>query len=609
MIKRAIGTDKVPGTVGGASRVDDPSAMQGERGRRWWVFPAARFDDARAMAESAGVNHLIAQILLNRGIDAPDEAGAFLNPALDELIDPYLLTGMAAAVDRIERAVRERERIVIFGDFDVDGTTATALLLHFLRLVGANADYYIPRRLDEGYGVSPTALKRLKAAGADLIVTVDTGITAIEEAQIARELGIDLVITDHHVPGDGIPDAVAVVDPKQPGCTYPHTTLAGVGVSFKVAWALADRLGVAQLGEPFTEFLETAMALAACGTITDVMPLVGENRVFAGYGLPALARSSVPGIRALLDVCGIGDCPVTEQHIAFKLGPRLNAGGRLGKEDLGVRLLMSTSPDEAAALAQEIDQANRERQIVERAITQEAKDRVRSEIDIDRSSVIVLAGDEWHPGVIGIVASRLVEEFWRPCALVAMRGESGRGSMRSVPGYNVHEALCNCRDLLVGFGGHAAAAGFEIGRDNVDAFIAQLNDVVSQSLDPATLQPSLQIDAVYPPTLVSPALVRELDRLAPFGEGNPAPLLASPPVGLAGRPKLVGRNDQHLLLYVRDPDRPDLPAVRVIGYNRARDYRLVYDHGKALRIAYTPKLNDRSPIPQVELVLKDVHPA
>ncbi len=575
---------------------------------RRWIFAPDHPARVAEISRACGIPEVLARLLVNRGLSAAEVCN-FLTPSIEGLHDPYRLHGMSEAVPRIRRAIAAGEKIAVFGDFDVDGSLSTALLMLLFRLLDADAVYHIPRRLQEGYGLNHEAILRMKQQGVSLLITVDNGITAVAEAHQARSHGMDVIITDHHEPGEHLPEAVAVLNPKLDCCTYPEANLAGVGVAFKLAWALAQSYsGERAFGGDFHCFLETAIGLAGLATITDVVPLIGENRVFAAYGLEALPRSANPGVRALLDICNLTNMPLDATHIAYRLGPRLNAGGRLGNEDLGVRLMLAQSYAEALDLAQEMETENKNRQTIEREITARARQKVLDEIDLDHTSVIVLADDDFHPGVVGIVASRLAEEFWRPAIVITFRGPTGRGSARSIPGFSIYDALSRCDDMLLSFGGHRFAAGLEIHRDDLPRLRERLNEVAGQQISPVELSPQLSLDAELTPSQLAPKLVRDLAKLAPHGEGNPLPLFATPPVELVGRPRVVGRNYQHLCFAVRDPQKPDGPAVHAIAYNRAEDFGMLTSNGNRFRLAYSPRLNNRCPS-YVELVVRDIHTA
>ncbi|MHC4777212.1 MAG: single-stranded-DNA-specific exonuclease RecJ, partial [Planctomycetota bacterium] len=414
------------------------------------------------LSAALGVTDMTARLLRNRSICTPEEGARFLHPKLGDLQDPFQLRDMAAAVVRIRKALLEREKILILGDYDVDGVTATALLLRFFRLLHAEADYYIPGRLEEGYGLHTESMERFAAQGVRLIVTVDSGITAREPVARARELGMDVIVTDHHEPSEEIPECTAVIDPKSTGETYPFRDLSGVGVAFKLAWALAQEISNGEsVGEELKLFLWECLGLVALGTVADVVPLTAENRILVRQGLKSLEASRHPGERALLSVGGTEKPAASD--LAFRLGPRINAAGRLGDSRLGVEILTDDSYESAMKVAKELDRMNRKRQEIERKIFEEAREQVLHR-GMDSQPAIVLEHEKWHAGVIGIVASKLVEAFGRPVVLITFDGDHGRGSARSIPAFDIHEAMTLSSGSLASFGGHSQAAGLSLER-------------------------------------------------------------------------------------------------------------------------------------------------
>ena len=456
-----------------------------------------------------GFSPLLAAVLRRRGLTAPDEALRFIGCGEEELGDPLMMTDMPQAVRRLTGAIASGERVAVYGDYDVDGITSSCLLTSYLRSRGLEScELYIPDRLEEGYGVNAGAIRALHERGVSLIVTVDCGVTAVEEAALASSLGMDMIITDHHECREVLPDVLAVVDPKRPDCSYPHRDLAGVGVAFKLLCAMegsSDRI------------LDSYADLIALGTIADVMPLTGENRFIVKRGLSKLHEAPCPGLRALLEQSGLGGKRVTAASLGFSLAPRLNASGRLGQVDAAVRLLMTDDPREAEHSAEMLCSLNRERQLLEQDIWTDA---VKMLGDEKPDGPIVLAGESWHQGVIGIVASRLTEAYHVPAVMICLDGEHGKGSCRSYGGFNLFEALSACAEHLDGFGGHALAAGLTISRESIDAFRAALRDYYV--LHPAQSEPALDIDlCIDSPKLLEMRCVEDLDRLEPCGSGNP----------------------------------------------------------------------------------------
>lgn len=511
-----------------------------------WVVKAGADDKIDELSRLLGVRPITARVLVARGIDTLADALCFFSPALSSMLDPFLLKGMNAAVERVLRARNSGETVCIYGDYDVDGITGTALLVSFLRQAGLTCTYFIPNRFDDGYGLNEDALQRIIDSGATLIMSVDCGITAVKEAAFCRQAGVDLVILDHHTPGESIPGAAAVVNPLQPGCSYPFKLLAGVGVAFNLLVALRGRMrqeGVfAGAEEPD---LRDWLDLVALGTIADVVPLVGQNRMYAYFGLQKLEKSRRPGVAALKKVAGITDS-VSCGQVGFRLAPRLNAAGRMESAVPGVELLLSNCADECAMIAAELDMANAERQAVERGILEDAAAMVDKGGAYPSSRSIVLASPLWHQGVIGIVASRIVERYHRPTILIAIDEHgSAKGSGRSIPGFHLLEAITACSGHLERFGGHRYAAGVGLSADRIDRFAAVFEAVTGRILGDTELLPTLEIDGDVCPTGVDLALAQELKRLEPFGAGNPEPTLMMRSVTVVDR-RIVG--DGHLKL-------------------------------------------------------------
>ncbi|HEX5773952.1 MAG TPA: single-stranded-DNA-specific exonuclease RecJ, partial [Geomobilimonas sp.] len=476
--------------------------------------------------------------------------------------DPFLLRGMEPAVARLATAVAGGEPICIYGDYDVDGITAVALLVSFFRTLGANVFYHIPLRLEDGYGLSAEGIASVSEQGARVIVSVDCGITAVAEAELCRQLGVDLIITDHHTPGEVIPPAHAVINPHQPGCTFPFKSLAGVGVAFNLLIALRSRLRdtghFAGRTEPnLREYLD----LVALGTIADIVPLTDENRIFVSYGLRELTASPRPGIQALKTVAGVDDA-VTCGAVGFRLAPRLNAAGRLEDAALGVDLLLSGDRQRAGVMAESLDASNTERQALEQQILRDALAMVRGEPGGTGRKSIVLASEAWHPGVIGIVASRLVDIFHRPTILIAMQDGNGRGSGRSIPSFHLHDALHACADHLVKFGGHKYAAGLSIDEATLEKFVTDFEMVADGLLSSEDLLPELAIDAEVAPDDLTLHLAEQLEGLAPFGMGNPEPVFVLRDVRVMERRVL---KERHLKMRLSTGGR----TFDAIGFNMA----------------------------------------
>ena len=492
-----------------------------------WVLCHLDADGSTSLSGQLGISSLTAQVLINRGINELESARAYLSPSLADLHDPQLLKGIPEAVVRIAAAIEKKEKITVYGDYDVDGTTSTALLVLFLREIGSNCNYYIPDRLKEGYGLNLDAVKSLAASGTDLIITVDNGISSYEETLLASSLGIDIIITDHHQLPDKIPPALAIINPQQGDCSYPSKSLAGVGVVFNLVTALRTHLRKNGYWNKKKEpNLKKYLDLAALGTIADIVPLVETNRLFAYFGLKELTASRRLGIRALKKVSAIDDGEINAGKVGFQLAPRLNAAGRLSTADLGVRLLMTEDEAEAGELAERLDQENIARRELEKKMFEDALGMVE-EKGLDKSSSIVLASKNWHPGVIGIVASRLVERYYLPTLLISIKDGEGKGSARSIAAFHLFEGLKECSSYLLGFGGHKYAAGFSIKEDRIKDFAADFDSVVNKTLKPEDFKPSIKIDATLELGDINDKLVQDLEKMLPFGPSNPEPVFLS----------------------------------------------------------------------------------
>ena len=570
--------------------------------RRWIVAPPDA-ERGPALARALGLSPVAAQILLNRGVNG-DAARAFLRPDLSVLADPYLLPDMDRAVERIERAVRDREKVWIFGDYDVDGTSGTALLWHFFRFLGVPVGTYTPHRVAEGYSLGPQAVDAFAREGVKLAITVDCGTSDAVRIAEAKARGTDVIVSDHHDPPAVLPDAAcAFINPKRPGSRYPYPTIAGSGVAFKLAWAMAQRLPAARReSSEFRAFMPEAMAFAALGTIADVSPLTGENRTIVAFGLKALEKTRLPGLRALLKFAGLEGQTLNAGHVGFRIGPRLNASGRIDTAQRCIDLLTCDDPVRAETLAGDLERLNRERQGIERGILDQAEKRIAEEIDLSRERVLVLADDRWHAGVIGIVAARLVERHHRPAVLIGLDGESGKGSARSIPGFNLFEAFDSARHAMIACGGHAMAAGCTIARDKVSLLRSLMNARADEVLKPEDYVPRLSLDAEVPLTAVSEGLVRELERLEPFGHGNPAPVLAVRGARVAGEPRTMGKKGEHLQFHVSHGGH----SLRAVGWGMADRERDLRDGRGAIDVAFTPAINEWKGRTSVELIIKDI---
>ena len=551
--------------------------------RKGWLVSPQDEARVRGLSGALDISPLLAHILINRGFGDRDKARRFLQPRLSHLYEPSVLPGLTRAAERISSALTNRERIILYGDYDADGISGLALLKQCLSFLGEEVDYYIPHRLEEGYGLNMAALRSFRARGASLIITVDCGTTALEEAAYARRQDMDLIITDHHECGDTLPECVALVNPKLPNSTYPFRHLSGVGVAFKLAWALGEHLSPGKkVSEEFRENLVNWLGLVALGTVADVVPLLGENRVLVKYGLEALRASSQPGIKALVEVCRFRR-GLDARAVAFGLGPRINAAGRLGDAAAACELLTTNSAEIAREIARNLDACNRRRQKLEQDILDEAEAIIESE-GLEQAKAIVLASQRWHAGVLGIVASRIAERYHRPTVLLTLAGKLAQGSARSIPGFDIFEALKACGDMFVSCGGHAQAAGLRLDKNLVDAFREKFLQVAEDTLGDEDLLPKLSIDAEVPLSLLPEEAVEELSRLKPFGQGNPEPLFAAR-VKVVGRTRRVGEG-KHLRFVVRQGD-VSFPAI---AFGRGEDEAWL-EKQENLALAFVPEIN------------------
>jgi len=531
-----------------------------------WMMPEVPQEHAAALAAELGLHPLSARVLVHRGLRTPEAASAFLSDKLADLPDPFRMKGMVAAVERLFRALREKEHITLYGDYDVDGVCSTSLLALFLRELGARPATYIPHRLDEGYGLNLQAVEKIASDGTRVLVTLDCGITSVAEISRARDLGLDVVVVDHHTVPPTLPPAVAVLNPHQPGCEYPTKHLCAAGVAFNLCMGLRKKLRedgwFATRKEPN---LKALMDLVAMATVADVVPLTGANRILVHHGLQELSAGRRFGVRALKEVAGLeADSPITAGQVGYRLGPRINAAGRLHDASLGLQLLCSESLDAARSLAQVLDRANAERQGIESSILTEALAQAQERAEHARG--FVLYADGWHPGVIGIVASRVVERFHRPTVIVGVKDGVGKGSARSIEGFHLYDALSGCSDLLARFGGHKHAAGLTIEAQHLPALRESFERIARQRLTPEDLIPRCKVDAVVGVKELDERAVEALQRLGPFGQGNPEPVLVLR--HQVARPRVLasksGGGAGHLKLAL-----VDAPAVDAIGFGMA----------------------------------------
>jgi single-stranded-DNA-specific exonuclease len=578
-------------------------------GKQWRIHP---HDSARVVAleKRAGISPIVAQLLICRGLDDPAEVGAFLDAKMSGLRDPEELPGITEAADRIHAAIRDRRRIVIYGDYDADGMTSTAVLYLCFQLLGADVGYYVPNRLEEGYGLNDEALRTLAGRGASMVISVDCGIASVGPAEVARELGLELIITDHHEFADRLPEAAAIVHPRLPGHHYPFDGLCGVGVAFKLAWALCCRASDSKkVSDRMRNFLLSAIGLAAVGTVADVVPLLDENRILVRHGLKSLRERPTRGIAALTHVAGLDEkSSLGSEDIAFAIAPRLNAAGRLGQAQLGVELLTTDSAERAKALAEYIHQLNNSRDSLERSVYLAASKQIKEGCDAESDSAFVLSGSGWHAGVIGIVAGRLAEKYHRPVVLISideLGAKPATGSGRSACGLNLHEAFQHCREHLLGCGGHSAAAGLKVEEKQIEFFRASFCEYAGAAITDSDRQASISIDAESLLSQLTLQTIQQLERLAPFGAANPRPVLCATGVRLVDKPRKMGKGERHLSAKVEQHG----VSLRAIAFGGGEWYDELSEIEGTIDVAFRPVINEFRGRRTVEIQLVDWRPS
>lgn len=498
------------------------------------------------IAQELNIDPVLAELLVRRGLSTKEKAEKFLHPSLNDLHDPFLMPDMEIAVKRIEKALGDKERILIYGDYDVDGTTAVSLVYKFLRKITNNIDYYIPDRYDEGYGISFQGIDYAVSTGVKLIISLDCGIKAVSKVAYAKEKGIDFIICDHHMPDDQLPEAVAVVDAKRPDSTYPYDELSGCGVGFKLVQALAARNGF-----PFSD-LEPLLDLVAVSIASDIVPITGENRVLMYYGLKQLNSNPSYGLRGIIEICGLNHKRLTVSDIVFKIGPRINASGRMMNGKEAVDLLLANDIESARIKSKNIDKYNEDRRELDKKITDEAVEFIDSQIDLKYNNSIVIYDENWHKGIVGIVASRLTEKYFRPAIVLTKSNGMISGSARSVPGFDMYKAIEACRDLLLNFGGHTYAAGLTLKEENLEEFKRRFNAISFDEVKPGMMQPQILIDAEIQLCKITPKFVSDLSMFSPFGPENENPVFLTRNVVDAGGSKLVGKELHHIKMEIVD---------------------------------------------------------
>ena len=590
---------------------------------KWELLPEPDHQQVTDLASQLSLPPIIAKILASRGMDTKEKAERFLNPSLTDLCDPYLLPDTDRGVDRVIRALREKEKVMIFGDYDVDGITATSLLFLVLNKLGAEVTYYLPNRLIEGYGLSEEGIMEAEKRGVTLIISVDCGVTAVHEVIFAKKRGIDTIITDHHEPQEILPEAVAIINTKlksarstgqarqdsAPTVTdqvvhaagilvqadeYPGGELSGVGVAFKFAQAIYRRLG-----QDETE-LEDHLDLVALGTAADIVPLVGENRILTKFGMNQIARTTKAGLKSLIFVSGILGRQIGTGQVVFILAPRINAVGRLGDAELAIRLLTTRDEAKASEFARLLDQDNRKRKDIDESTLKEALAMIEQEVDLDKDKTIVLASSGWHPGVIGIVASRLVERFHRPTIMIAIDKEEGKGSARSIPGFHLYEALSECEEFLIRYGGHKYAAGLSILPNDISPFRGKFKKITEERLTDDDLLPRLFIDGDLELSQIDTGFVKLLDLFSPFGPQNMKPVFQTKNLSVWGGPYVVGNN--HLRLRVKK----DKAVFDCIGFGLGDMAKPLSMKGVKLDLAYVVETNYWNDTYKIQLRIKDL---
>ena len=543
------------------------------------------------LSDNLGISPLFSQLLINRNVKTPEEAQDFLFGGLTACSDPYLMKDMEKGARRIKKAIEGQEKILIYGDYDVDGVTSTALLSYVLTDLGANFETFIPNRLEEGYGMNVRAVALARDHGVKLIITVDCGINSVKEIETASHYGIDVIVTDHHeVKGDSHPEAYAIIDPHQTECAYPFQFLAGVGVVYKLARALMK--GKEHL-------VDEHLDLVALGTIADIAPLSGENRILTKLGLKKLRQGNKPGLKALMEVARVDQEKLTCRHIGFALGPRINAMGRVGSANVALELLMCTDEADARRLARMLDKENRNRQAIEKGILKEAVEMVERDPLSYGEHVIVLASEAWHAGVIGIVASRITEEFNKPAILISLEGEKGKGSGRAVDGFNLFEAIDKASEHLVDFGGHEAACGVKIEKDNVELFRKKINEIALECFThQEELSPELKIDLNIPFSHIGVKLINELEMLMPHGPTNSEPVFSTKGIRVKNTPREIGRGGLKFLATC------GTLTCEAITFRKGEIERP--KPGDIIDLAYTPSINSWSGIDSIQLNIKDL---
>ncbi len=563
--------------------------------KKWTLKDPPDKNSVLALADSLNISGVLAELLIQRGITNFFEAKKYFRPDIDSIHDPYLMSDMEKAASRAIKAITGNERICVYGDYDVDGTCSSSLMYQFLKELGANVFVHIPNRITEGYGLSFSGIDKIKDDKVDLIISVDCGITAVDEIDYANTFGIDTIICDHHQPKEKLPNAYAILDPLKPGCEYPFKYLSGAGVAFKLARAIADRFGKKEMVFKYLDLV--ALAAAA-----DIVPLTDENRVLVREGIDQINKNPRPGIKALIKSARMEPGNLSAGQIVFTIAPRINAVGRLGDANRAVDLFNAKTDEEAEVFAKVLESENLERRKIDEVTFSHALELVKDIDDFESNLGIVLHHESWHPGVVGIVASRLVEKFYRPSIMLTTIDGVAKGSARSIPGFNIYEAIEACKDLVVQFGGHKAAAGLEIEVDKIEEFRARFNEVLKGKLDSEDIVPEIKIDAKISLCDITPKFVRILDQFAPFGPGNMRPIFLAEDVKIIGNPRIVGTN-HFVTTFCQNGDNKVYDAI---GFNLGKFVYEVEKDKDLVDIVFTIEkvVRDRKTYPQIRV--KDI---
>lgn len=570
-----------------------------------WSFAHPDPTQVEVLRTEANLPPILARLLVLRGVGPADAAG-FLSPSLDQLHSPYLMRGMQVAVERLSAAIANKEGMLIYGDYDVDGTTAVVVLKTAIELCGGTADFHVPHRIKEGYGIKDDVIERAAAAGIKVVISVDTGIRAFHAAETARRVGIDLIVTDHHLPEahEGVPNALAVLNPNQQGCDYPCKELCGAGVAFKIAQALFSKFkDAADQARLIPSFLK----MIAIATIADAVPLVGENRIIARLGLEGLRRPVNGGLKALMEVSGLTDGrSLAAGDVGFRLGPRINAAGRMDVARDVIELFTCKDQTRCKEIAEKLNQLNLERQQEEQRIVAEIEEQLAAEPDLTGKYCMVFDGEGWHRGVVGIVASRVVEKTGRPALVIAREEEEAHGSGRSITAFHLLDALESCHELFTRFGGHEHAVGFALPSKDVPELKQRLNVYAQTKLTPEDLVPQLKIDAEIPLSAVTPELFENLGRLEPFGHGNPEPVFSSHAVSLLLPPKIIKEKHVKLRVNQKLPEQKPSYNYEAVGWRMAERLQMgPLEPGESLDLAFTVGMNSHPDFGGLELTLED----